>query len=559
MAADEPSPDALTDGAGLVWRWRALGPGALLVEADAPASAALSRRLAAVRTRFWARRPPGVHDAVVGTRGVLVEGRRGLAAFALPVLRTVLEPGDPGAGPERTVELPVRYGDHADRADLEAALGLPWEAIVAAHAEATYTVAFLGFTPGFPYLHGLPPELELPRRTAPQAVPAGAVAIAEGHAGVYPTAGPGGWWVLGTTPTRLFDPNRADPATLGPGDAVRFVPLAPDATTSSHEEPVRPAADAPTRGAARAAAASADTPGAPDAAGEPAITVLEVWPGGATLQGRPRAGVGHLGMAEAGALDPRAHHVAARLAGAPVAAAALECLVPGAALRAERTLTAAWMGGGAALRLEGRDVAAGTPFSWPAGTVLRVAPARGAGSVVTLAVGGGLVPAGPPAGHPALRGASASTDLRAGVGGFGRALRPGDVLALAGAPLVPDLRWRGRLRLDGPIVLRLHPGTHTEEAAFAALLATRYVVASRDRMGARLDGPPVPITRFDVASGGVPRGAVQVPGDGHPIVLLADRGRTGGYPVVGVVEPGDLGALAQGHSGAHVHFVSAVR
>jgi allophanate hydrolase subunit 2 len=61
----------------------------------------------------------------------------------------------------------------------------------------------------------------------------------------------------------------------------------------------------------------------------------------------------------------------------------------------------------------------------------------------------------------------------------------------------------------------------------------------------------------DVASGGVPRGAVQVPGDGRPIVLLADRGRTGGYALVAVVDPADLGTLAQARRGDHVHFVSA--
>jgi KipI family sensor histidine kinase inhibitor len=542
-----PSEDALTDAAGLRWRWRAVGPAALRIEVEAPASATLARRLAAVRTRFWARRPPDVHDVVVGAHGLLVEGRRGLAATVVPVLRAILAEEDVGGDPERTVELPVAYGDQADRVELEAALDRRWPEIVAAHAGATYTVAFLGFTPGFPYLHGLPPPLAVPRRPAPHPVPAGAVAIADGRAGVYPTAGPGGWWVLGTTPTRLFDPDRADPAALRPGDAVRFVPMAPEGAA--------PGAGAPVAGTERGRAAP--TPPTRAEATDPALTVLASWPGGATLQGRPRAGVGHLGMAEAGALDPRAHAVAARLAGAPPAAAAIEFLVPQAVLRAERPLTAAWMGGGAAFALDGRDVAAGEPFAWPAGAELRVAPARTPGAMAVLAVGGGLAPAGAAAGHPALRGTSTSTDVRAGVGGLGRALRPHDVLALAGPPGTPDLRWRGRLRLDRPVLLRLHPGPDPDPAALAGLLHARFVVAARDRMGARLDGPRVPIARPDVASGGVPRGAVQVPGDGRPIVLLADRGRTGGYAFVGVVDPADLAALAQARPGAHVLFVSA--
>ncbi len=537
MARDDPAASTSVDAAGHRWRWRPLGPAALLAEVDTPASAALSRRLASVRARSWARRPSGVHDVVVGSQGLLFEGERGSAAFAVPVLRAVLaEDADDDSGARR-VDLPVAYGEGADVPELETALGVPWGGIVAAHAGAAYTVAFLGFTPGFPYLHGLPPELALRRRSAPSAVPAGAVAIADGRAGVYPSAGPGGWWVLGTTPTALFDPERADPTALRPGDDVRFVPLAAGAPTGAP------------------AAATARAPSHAEA--EPALTVLEAWPGGATLQGAPRAGVGHLGMADAGALDPRAHRLAARLAGAPFTAAGLEFLVPGAALRAERRLTAAWMGGGAGFRLNGRDVPPGAPFAWPAGTVLRVAPARGPGSVAVLAVGGGLTPAGAEAGHPTLRGASTSTDLRAGVGGFGRALRPDDVLGLAGAPLPPDLRWRGRLRLDGPIVLRLHPGPDADAESLDVLWSARFALSARDRMGARLDGPPVPVATPDVASGGVPRGAVQVPGDGQPIVLLADRGRTGGYALVGVVDPGDLRMLAQGRRGDHVHFVSA--
>lgn len=522
------------------WRARRLAAHALLLELDAPSSAATSRRLAAARAALWAARPAGLDDAVVGTTSLLLAGRPGFVDLLAPALRTALAAaGD--VGPERAgrrVVLPVRYGDRADRAELEAALGLPWDAIVAAHAGAAYTVAFLGFTPGFPYLHGLPPELALPRRARPRPVPAGAVAIADGRAGVYPSAGPGGWWLLGTTPVALFDPMRAEPTALLPGDDVRFAPTdAPDGP---------PPADGSTTTDA------ADPPPAPAA-----LRVLEAWPGGATLQAEPRPGVGHLGMAAAGALDPRAHRLAARLAGAPASAAAIELLVPRAVLRAERDLTAAWMGGGASLRLDGRDVLPGAPFAWPAGTELRVGATRGPGAVAVLAVGGGLRPAAGAAGHPALQGGSASTDVRAGVGGFGRALRAGDALALAGAVRPPDLRWRGRLRLGGPVVLHVHPGPHGEDVALAALCAARYALGTRDRMGARLEGPPLPVARPDVASAGVPLGAVQAPADGRPIVLLADRGRTGGYALVAVVDARDLPALAQARPGDQVLFEPA--
>jgi KipI family sensor histidine kinase inhibitor len=84
-------------------------------------------------------------------------------------------------------------------------------------------VAFVGFSPGFPYLIGLPKELELPRRASPRArVPAGSVAIAGPFAGVYPSPTPGGWHLLGRTELPLFDPRVEPPSVLAPGGRVRF-------------------------------------------------------------------------------------------------------------------------------------------------------------------------------------------------------------------------------------------------------------------------------------------------------------------------------------------------
>ena len=99
------------------------------------------------------------------------------------------------------------------------------DAVVAAHAAATYTVAFCGFAPGFAYLTGLPAALRLPRRATPRPrVPAGSVAIAGELSAVYPTASPGGWHLLGRTDVALFDVDRDPPALLTPGTIVRFEP-----------------------------------------------------------------------------------------------------------------------------------------------------------------------------------------------------------------------------------------------------------------------------------------------------------------------------------------------
>ncbi len=140
-------------------------------------------------------------------------------------LRT-LEPAATEAG-DATV-IPVRYGgeDGPDLAEVAEARGLRPADVAELHAGARYRVLFLGFAPGFAYLGGLPEALVSPRRAGPrERVPAGSVAIAGEHTGVYPLAMPGGWNLIGRTDTRLFDPGRPEPAQLRPGGLVRFVPV----------------------------------------------------------------------------------------------------------------------------------------------------------------------------------------------------------------------------------------------------------------------------------------------------------------------------------------------
>ena len=111
-----------------------------------------------------------------------------------------------------------------DLAERAAGAGLDEAGYVRRLTATVYTVAFLGFQPGFPYLAGLPDVLAAPRRSTPRhRVAAGSVAVGGGYLGIYPAAGPGGWHVLGRTAARLFDPAAPAPALLRPGDRVRFV------------------------------------------------------------------------------------------------------------------------------------------------------------------------------------------------------------------------------------------------------------------------------------------------------------------------------------------------
>jgi KipI family sensor histidine kinase inhibitor len=128
----------------------------------------------------------------------------------------------------RTIQIPVRYGgEHGIDLDAAAAeLGLTPAALVERHAAPLYTVAMIGFAPGFPYLDGLDAALALPRLATPRSrVPAGSVGIGGAQTGIYPRESPGGWRLLGRTPLALFDPAADPPSRLLPGDRVRFVAI----------------------------------------------------------------------------------------------------------------------------------------------------------------------------------------------------------------------------------------------------------------------------------------------------------------------------------------------
>ena len=128
----------------------------------------------------------------------------------------------------RLLEIPVTYGG-VHGPDLEAVAarcGISKERFITLHSQAVYRVYCLGFQPGFAYLGGLDPALEVPRLDSPRlSVPAGSVAIAGSQTAVYPTNSPGGWHIIGHTETRMFDPQSEYPSLLLPGDSVRFVVL----------------------------------------------------------------------------------------------------------------------------------------------------------------------------------------------------------------------------------------------------------------------------------------------------------------------------------------------
>ena len=191
------------------------GPGALLAEYDSLAE------VMSVDAVLRESNLTGIDEIIPAARTVLVTfGQVDRAA-----LHELLVPGAAAGRVEGPlVEIPVVY-DGADLEEVAAATGLSTEQVVDIHSAIVYSAAFLGFTPGWAYLVGLPPSLQLPRRKTPRtAVPAGSVAIANEFTGVYPTLSPGGWHLLGHTDVQMFDVDREKPALVLAGDRVRFVP-----------------------------------------------------------------------------------------------------------------------------------------------------------------------------------------------------------------------------------------------------------------------------------------------------------------------------------------------
>ncbi|MEN3110182.1 5-oxoprolinase subunit PxpB [Uliginosibacterium paludis] len=197
-----------------------------VIHSDAPASLACQRRIWWLAEKLVAG--GRFLDVVPGMNnlGVVFDPQRESADTVLADLRRLWRGASAKTPARREVHIPVEYGGEAgpDLAEAARLVGMKPARLVKAHSSAEYTVFFLGFQPGFAYMGGLPPELEMPRRTEPRlAVPAGSVGIGGEQTGIYPAQSPGGWQLIGRTSLSLFDPGREQPSLLLPGDTVRFV------------------------------------------------------------------------------------------------------------------------------------------------------------------------------------------------------------------------------------------------------------------------------------------------------------------------------------------------
>jgi KipI family sensor histidine kinase inhibitor len=216
-------------GAGGHVRIRKVGADALLIEVQTPL---------AWFDELWRRRASGevsVDEIVPGATTVLLDGVPDTSRV-IELLSTLSPDGTPTRDEARepvtvtltvTVTVPVVY-DGEDLATVAALWGTDERGVVDVLTRTPLRVAFCGFAPGWAYLTGLPDRLSVPRLETPRTrVPAGSVALAGAYAGIYPSASPGGWRIVGHTDLRLFDPERDPPALLTPGARVLLVEVVP--------------------------------------------------------------------------------------------------------------------------------------------------------------------------------------------------------------------------------------------------------------------------------------------------------------------------------------------
>ena len=282
-----------------------------------------------------------------------------------------------------------------------------------------------------------------------------------------------------------------------------------------------------------------------------------------TIQDLGRHGLQHLGVPVGGAMDSRAHRLANLLVGNDENEATLEITFGGPTLRFDATACIAITGARLAPTLNGQAIANNRPLVVRQGDILAFGQ-REAGLRAYLAWHGGLSLA------PVL--GSRSTNLRAGLGGIeGRALRKGDVLHLNKPLPAQDLDelagrlWDLRIYLPRALVaqprpaLRMIMGAHVplfSEEALANLFSEPFRVSpDSDRMGYRLRGPRLALSEpVQLLSEAATFGSVQVPADGQPIILMADRQTTGGYAKIGHIASVDLPLVAQSVPGDSLRF-----
>jgi len=203
----------------------------LLVEFGTDISPHLHGRVMAMFLALEERCDPRIRNLHPGYASLLIDFdplQVSHEELATILEQTAADAHDTGHFVARMVTIPVCYDAEfgLDLMELAQSAKLTAEQIVRLHSSPLYRVYFLGFSPGFAYLGGLPERLHAPRFATPRkSVAAGSVGIAGSQTGIYPVDSPGGWRIIGRTPMRMFSPEATPPTRLQPSDLVKFLPI----------------------------------------------------------------------------------------------------------------------------------------------------------------------------------------------------------------------------------------------------------------------------------------------------------------------------------------------
>ena len=455
-------------------------------------------------------------------------------------------PAHGGGEAGQVKEIPVLYGGEAgpDLSDCAAKEGKTEEEIVRIHTSHEHYIYMLGFSPGHPYSARDEEPFSFGRRETPRVrIPERSVVVQRNLTNITPFSQPCGWQVIGSTPLDITDYGRSEPFLFEAGDSLKFKAI--DRAEYDHirekEEKRR----------------QAETENAEAIFGDGPADLEILSPGlMTTVQDDGRFGYQAYGVSPAGPMDARAFHLANLLAGNAQNTAALELCVTGPEIRVNTNTTVALCGADFGMKIDGVPVPsyAGVPVQ--KGQVISFTPAK-RGRYGYLAFWGGIY-------VPEVMG-SRATLMKNQLGGlFGRKLMAGDRLRLgfgllAGGALrslsaeVPAVK-------EETVTLRVVKGPQddmfTKESLRYFFNHGAVVTDACDRQGARLQAKPLEFTGAkDIVSDGISFGAIQVPGDGQPILLLSDRQTTGGYAKLGTVITADLGKAGQLMPGQQVRFV----
>lgn len=525
-------------------RYMPFGDNGLLIEFGDVISLEVNRRVIALSEAIIGAKIQGVEELVPTYRSLLARYNASKISYEQLVFRikdiekTMEERSIEKVG--RKIIIPVVYGREygPDLTDVARFHGLTEEQVVEIHSGREYRVYMVGFVAGFPYLGEVADEIATPRLETPRLkVPAGSVGIAEKQTGIYPCEAPGGWRIIGRTPLRLFNPLQQPPVVLQLGDIVKFKPISEKEFRITENTSQKQPADRFPKN-------------------KKGIKVFQVLKPGffTTVQDLGRYGYLRYGVPISGAMDTFSLVAANLLVANNPNDACLEITLIGPELQALTKTQIAITGGAASPKINGQHVPMWQTLEVQEGAVVSFGKVE-SGCRAYLSIRGGVD-------TPPVLG-SRSTCVRGGFGGInGRQLKTEDIiggfdvsLLKVGYSMPEELVPQFTGQFKARVILGPQADMFTERGITTFLSSQYKVTLEADRMGYRLEGPIIEHkAKADIISDALLPGAVQIPKNGKPIMIMRDAQTAGGYPKIAVIITPDVSTLGQAKTNDVIEF-----